>query len=84
MVRPLLRAFLRRPYFLAISQAFDGEQAILPILHLADRHWPGADGEPARSFRDTLAFADYAQALAIACVVLAVASVLDVPRMFSS
>jgi cell division protein FtsW (lipid II flippase) len=64
-------------------RGFDGEQAILPILHLLTGTGLALMVSLRDPLRDTLAFADYAQALAIACVVLSIVSVFNVPRMFS-
>ncbi|HYI94066.1 MAG TPA: FtsW/RodA/SpoVE family cell cycle protein [Bryobacteraceae bacterium] len=64
-------------------QGFDGEQAILPIIHLLTGVGIALLIGLRDPLRDTLGFVDYAQSVAIACVVMAAVSVLDVSRMFS-
>ena len=62
-------------------RGFTGEQGILPVLHLLTGTGLALMLSLRDPLRDTLAFADYAQAIAIACVVLVIASQIDVPRM---
>ena len=64
-------------------RGFTGEQAILPILHLLTGTGLALMVSLRDPLRDTLAFADFAQSLAIACVVLAAATAFDITRLFS-
>jgi hypothetical protein len=80
------RSFLPGFYIVHVlwrMRGFKGEQAILPILHLLTAVGLCLMVSLRDPLRDTLAFADFARAIALSLVVLAAVSFIDVPRVFS-
>ena len=64
-------------------RGFNGEQGILPILHLLTGVGLCLMVGLRDPLRDTLAFADFARAVALSIGVVAAVSFIDVPRVFS-
>ncbi|HYP05060.1 MAG TPA: FtsW/RodA/SpoVE family cell cycle protein [Bryobacteraceae bacterium] len=64
-------------------RGFNGEQAILPILHMLTGVGLCLMVSLRDPLRDTLAFADFSSSVVIAAVALGVISLIDVPRVFS-